>query len=76
MDVVLVRPVPRWQLLFRLGTIYRGTHLEADFVSWKRARQLELEPRAPLPPFDLDGEVFASAPSTIRLREKALRILA
>ena len=75
MDVVLVLPAPRWQLLFRLGRLYRGTHLDSDFVRWRRARTLELEPSTPLPPFDLDGEVFPSAPVTIRVLPRALRML-
>jgi diacylglycerol kinase (ATP) len=76
MDVVLVLPVPRWQLLFRLGRLYRGTHLEAEFVRWRRARRLDIEPLAPLPPFDLDGEVFPSAAATIRVLPGAWRMLA
>jgi len=76
MDVVLVRAVARWQLLFRLGRLYRGTHLESEFVVWRRGRLLEIEALAPLPPFDLDGEVFPSASASIRVVPGALRLLA
>ena len=76
MDVVLVLPAPRWRLAFRLGRLFRGTHLDTEFVRWRRARTLELEPLAPLPPFDLDGEVFASGPARIRVLPGALRMLA
>lgn len=75
-DVVLVLPVPRWQVPFRLGSLYGGRHLETDFVRWKRGRSLEIEPLAPLPPFDLDGEVFPSDAATIRVLPAALRMLA
>jgi diacylglycerol kinase (ATP) len=76
LDVVLVLPLPRWQLLFRLARLYGGTHLETEFVRWCRGRTVEIEPLAPLPPFDLDGEVFASGAARIRVLPGALRILA
>ena len=75
-DVVLVKAVPRWQLPFRLGSIYRGSHLETVFVLWRRGREVEIEPLGPLPPFDLDGEVFPSSSAVIRVLPGALRILA
>jgi diacylglycerol kinase (ATP) len=73
-DVVLVNPVPRALLPFRLPQIYLGTHLSARFVRWGRARRVRIEPLAPMPPFDLDGEPFPSAASSITLEERALLV--
>jgi diacylglycerol kinase (ATP) len=72
-DVVLVGPVPRAQLPFRLPQIYLGTHLSAPFVRSGRARQVRLEPLAPLPPLDLDGETMPAGAATISVEPGALR---
>lgn len=74
-DVVLIPPVPPWQLLFRLPQIYLGTHLDSALVRWGRCRTVRLEPLDEMPPFDLDGEVFPSAAAEITVLPKALRFL-
>jgi diacylglycerol kinase (ATP) len=74
-DVVLIRPVPRWQLPARLPQIYLGTHVHTRYVRTGRARQVRLEPRAPFPPFDLDGETFPPAPCDIVMVAGALRVV-
>jgi diacylglycerol kinase (ATP) len=76
LDVVLVGQIPKWQLIFRLSRLYRGTHLDSGHVRWRRAREVRLEPLSPLPPFDLDGEVFPSASARFELLPAALRLLA
>ncbi len=75
-DIVLVQPLPTWQLPLRLPQIYRGTHLGSRYVRWRRGRCLEIEPLAPLPPFDLDGDVFEADGATLTMRPAALRLLA
>jgi diacylglycerol kinase (ATP) len=72
-DVVLVGPVPRSQLPFRLPQIYLGTHLHTRFVRFGNARLVRLEPLAPLPPLDLDGETMPAGPATISVEAGALR---
>jgi diacylglycerol kinase (ATP) len=74
-DIVLIRPVANWQLIFRLPQIYLGTHLDSSLVRWGRGRTVRLEPLGEVPPFDLDGEVFPSAAADITLLPGALRIL-
>ncbi len=74
-DVVLIGPVPRWQLPFRLPQIYFGTHLGTRYVRAGRAQRVRIEPLAPLPPFDLDGEVFDSSPCDITVLPGALQFL-
>lgn len=75
-DVVLVGPVPRWQLLLRLPQIYRGSHLHSRQVRWRRGVSVRLEPRGKLPPFDVDGEVFDAGAARITLLPAALKVLA
>lgn len=74
-DVVLIPPVAKWQLLFRLPQIYLGTHLNSSLVRWGRCRTVRIEPLGDFPPFDLDGEVFPPAAAEITLLPKALRFL-
>jgi diacylglycerol kinase (ATP) len=75
-DVVLIRPVATWQLMFRLPQIYLGTHLDSPLVRWGRCRTVRLEPLGEIPPFDLDGEVFPSAAAEIELLPAAWNFLA
>lgn len=72
-DVVLVGPVPKSQLPFRLPQIYLGTHLKTRFVRFGRGRQVRLEPLAPMPPIDLDGETMTPGAASITVEPGALR---
>jgi diacylglycerol kinase (ATP) len=75
-DVVLVGPIPRWQLPLRLPQIYLGTHVHARFVRTGQAQSVRLEPLAAFPPFDVDGETFPAAAASITLRPGALLVSA
>lgn len=75
-DLVVIGPVPGWQLPFRLPGIYLGSHVRNRYTSCRRGRRFRLEPDPSFPPFDLDGESFAAAPATIELLPGALRVLA
>lgn len=75
-DVVLVRPMPRWQIPLRMPRLYRGTHLDEPSVTWRRARRIRLEPLGPLPPFDVDGEMLPSGAAEFEVLPRALRFLA
>ena len=74
-DVVLVRPLPRWQIPLRMPALYLGRHLDQPHVVWRRARRVRLEPAGPIPPFDVDGELMASGAASFELLPKALRFL-
>lgn len=75
-DVVLVEPVPMWQVPLRLPWLFAGGHLGLPFVRWRRGRSVRLEPHGEMPPFDVDGETMASGPATVRVLPGALRVLA
>jgi diacylglycerol kinase (ATP) len=74
-DVVLIQSLAPWQLLLRLHKIYRGAHVQSEHVRHARCKSFRLEPRGPIPPFDLDGEVFPSAAARITVRPGALGVL-
>lgn len=75
-DLVLVRPLPGWQVPLQLPRLYLGRHLGSRFVSWRRGRRVRFEPQGEpreLPPFDVDGETVPSGPATFELLPGALR---
>jgi diacylglycerol kinase (ATP) len=74
-DVVLVRPMPRWQIPLRMPRVYLGTHLDQPNVLWRRARTVRLDAAGPFPPFDVDGEVMPSGSATFSVLPGALRFL-
>ncbi len=73
-DVVLVGSVAGLELLRRLPQVYLGRHLGARPVRHRRARRVRLEPLAPLPPFDVDGETYASGAATFTVLPGALQV--
>ncbi len=75
-EVVLVPPLPLWQLPFRLPQFLAGRHPRWRGVLCRPARHVRIEPLAPMPPFELDGETLPSGAAEIRLLPGALRILA
>jgi len=75
-DVVAVGEVPGWELALRLPQLYLGRHLGARPVRHARARQVGLEPLAPLPPLEADGETYPSGAVTFTIAPAALRIAA
>ncbi len=71
-DVVLARPIP-WALVpLKLPRLYTGSVLAIREVSWRRGREVTLEPGGPLPPLELDGETIASGPTRFTVLPGAL----
>lgn len=75
-DIVVVGEVGGWELLRRLPQVYLGLHLAAPQVRSARGREVEVEPRAVLPPFDLDGETYPSGAARFTLLHGALCLAA
>lgn len=75
LDVVLAGDLSRWGSLVALAKIYRGTHVDGKTVIHKRARVLEIELEKPLRA-QLDGEPTVAQRLSIRVRPRALAVLA
>ncbi len=73
-DVVAVRAMTRSRLLRELPRLYLGRHLGAAPVRHTRGRQVRLFPQTALPPFDADGETYASGEALFTVLPGALRI--
>ncbi len=75
-DVVLIPPVPLWQLPYRMPQFLTGRHVKLEIVKIQRAKRIRLEPAEGFPPFEIDGECLPSGPAEIRVLPGALRVLA
>lgn len=75
LDVVLVPPVPRWQLPWRLPQFLTGRHVQLPQVTVRRGKEVRVEPPPGFYPFDLDGETLDAEPATLRVLPGALRFL-
>jgi len=75
-DIVLLRAIPKWKIPIYFPRIFRGTHLGIRQVSVTRATHVRLEPLAPLPPIEVDGENIPSGPVEFHVLPGALQVLA
>lgn len=73
-DVIVVGDVRGAELLRRLPQVYLGTHLSARPVKARCGRLVRLEPLAPLPLFDVDGETYPSGAATFEVLPGALQV--
>ncbi len=62
-----------WQLLRLAPSLKRGTHVHRGEVEAIRAEAFEIRTRRPLP-IDLDGEIGAETPATLRVVPRALEV--
>lgn len=72
LDVVLVPPVPKWQLPVRLPQFLAGRHVRLSQVVVGRAREVRIEPPPGFFPYDLDGETLDAEAATFRILPGAL----
>lgn len=74
-DVVIIPPLPLWQLPLRLSQFLRGRHLNLTQVKQGRGTKIRLQPSAGLPALELDGETLPAEAVTYVLHPKALKLL-
>ena len=75
LDVVLIPPVPRWQLPFRMPQFLVGVHVHTRLVTVCRGQSVRVEVGEGFLPFDLDGEIFPAASATLKILPAALKVL-
>jgi YegS/Rv2252/BmrU family lipid kinase len=75
-DVVTIGRLTGWDILLRMGRIYKGTHLELPQVSHALAARVEAEPVDPDEHIllDVDGETPGRLPATFQLLPRALKL--
>jgi len=73
-DVVTVGEVGKLRALGSMPRVFKGTHVEEDWVRVFRARRLELSANHPYPVF-ADGEQISDLPASLRVLPRALSVI-
>ena len=76
LDVVLIPPVPLWQLPYRMPQFLTGRHVRLPIVRSAKAERVRLEPAPGFPPYEVDGESLPAGPAEVRILPGALRVVA
>jgi len=74
LDVCIVRPISKLQVVRMLPRVFSGTHVTHPAVDIKKSRLLEITSGEPLSLW-ADGEPVGSTPATIEVVPQALRVL-
>lgn len=75
LDCIIVPPVPRYKLPYRLPQFFTGSYVRMPQITVRKASRVRIEPGPAFPPFELDGEIFASGAAEFRVLPGALRVL-
>lgn len=75
LDVIIVPPVARYKLPYRLPQFFTGSYVQMDQVTVRKVERVRLEPGAGFPPFELDGESFDAGAVEFRVLPGALHVV-
>ena len=75
LDIVVGGDLGRWASLVALAKLYRGTHVDGRTILAFRARSLDVDLDEPLP-MQADGEASRAAELHVRVRPRALTVVA
>ncbi len=73
-DIVTVGEVGKLRALGSMPRVFKGTHVEQDWVRVFRARHLELSASRPYPVY-ADGEHISDLPASLRVLPRALSVI-
>ena len=74
LDLCLVRPAPKWEVLRMMPRVFSGTHVNHPSVSMQSVRRMEISAPVPLWLW-ADGEPVTQTPATIEVVPGALSVL-
>jgi YegS/Rv2252/BmrU family lipid kinase len=75
LDVVMSARTPKLRALVNMPKLFKGTHVEEDYVSVLRAAEVELRADRPFEVY-ADGDHLTDLPATVRVLPRALRVIA
>ncbi|MFL5870278.1 MAG: diacylglycerol/lipid kinase family protein [Solirubrobacterales bacterium] len=75
LDVVTVADVSKLRALRGMPKVFKGTHIDDEYVRVERAAELRIEADRPFGVY-ADGDHLADLPATVRLLPRALRVIA
>jgi diacylglycerol kinase family enzyme len=73
-DIVAVGEAGKLRSLASMPKVFKGTHVEEDWVRVFRARHLELSASHPYPVY-ADGEHLSDLPASLRVLPRALSVI-
>jgi len=76
LEAVVVPELPKWRLLGKLPSLYRGAHLSDPSVRWRRGRVVELDGEPGSLRVEADGDPRGSVPARMEVVPGALRVIA
>jgi YegS/Rv2252/BmrU family lipid kinase len=74
LDVITVGRIGKADLMVRLPTLYRGTHLQHSKFTLTKCKVLEVRSITQLPTM-FDGDLYGSTPTSVEIKRKALRVI-
>ena len=74
-DVVMTGNVGKWRFLANLPKVFKGTHVDEDEVTVRRAARVRVNADRPFEVY-ADGEHLADLPAELRVLNGALRVIA
>jgi diacylglycerol kinase (ATP) len=74
LDVVVIGPISKLNLVANFPRLYRGTHSSHPQFALYRARRVRVETRVPLPKM-LDGDIWGSSPLEAAVVAQALKVV-
>ena len=73
LDVILIKPVPRYKIPFLLLKFMKGNHLNLPYVTTYQCKEVEISSREPLP-VNVDGECPMNTPVAFKLMPLSIRL--
>lgn len=73
LDVIVVRPVPRYKIPFLLWKFIKGNHLDLPYITSYQCRKVQINSNDALA-VNIDGECPISTPISLGLRPLSIRI--
>ena len=74
LDVLLIKPHPKWRYLRGLAQVFRGTHLDPRYTEVLRAETVEIDSSHPYDVF-ADGDAIGRTPARVTVSPRCLRVL-
>ena len=72
-DVILIKPVPRYKFLFLFPKFIKGQHLDLPYVTTFKCRSINIKSNDALP-INGDGDIIATTPVRFSVSDKPILV--
>jgi YegS/Rv2252/BmrU family lipid kinase len=74
LDICVIRPMPKWKVLYVFPSVYKGTHIDKKEVSVYRAGSVHVQSLGPVELY-ADGDFMATTPFRLQVVPKHLDVI-